>query len=439
MVDTHSRNQGINVQRLFIIGVIALFTTAVSFSLRLALAGEIKSTVLDVLDPTNAAELIATALGVAFLSSSITILVISSVLDKIGMKTTFTIAGVSMALGSLIVALGHWAPPEWSYRTIWIGMLISGIGWGCTEGTINPMTTAIYPDDKTHRLNVLHAWWPAGLIVGALLGYFIAKIGVPWYVATLLPIVPALIYLALLRGQSFPKTSSAQMGVPIPQMLLEVVKRPTFLIWFGIMFLTASTELAPGQWVDISLSQVVGIRGVLLVAFVSGIMFIMRYFAGPIAHRISSVGLMFVSSVFALAGLWLLPQATSAGAALAAAALWGIGVCFMWPTMMAIAADRYPRAGAWGIGLIASAGGMAIYFVLPKLGSIYDTALAAAAGGKDKITALAPTDLALAQAEAAKASFEVIAYIPAMLVVIFAAILLLEKFSKVRVAAPTEA
>jgi MFS family permease len=428
-------NAGINVNRLFQIGVIALFTAAFSFSLRLGLAGEIKSTVFDVTDPTKAAELIATALAVAFLSASFTILFISAFLDKIGMKTTFAVAGVSVILGSVIIALGHWAPPEWSYRTIWIGMLIGGIGWGCTEGTINPMTTAIYPDDKTHRLNVLHAWWPAGIIVGALLGYFIGKAGVPWYLAILLPIISAVVYLMLLRGQTFPQTGSAQMGVSIPDMLTEVVKSPTFLIWFFIMFLTASTELAPGQWVDISLSHVVGMRGVLLVAFVSGIMFVMRYFAGPIAHRISVIGLMFASSVFALAGLYLMPLATSAVPALFAAALWGIGVCFMWPTMMAIVADRYPRSGAWGIGLIASAGGIAIYFILPKLGSIFDRALAAAAGGKENIASLSAADLAAAKAKAATASFEVIAYLPAALMVIFGAILLLEKFTKLRLAA----
>jgi MFS family permease len=435
MSEDKGLHAGLDVRRLFLIGVIALFTTALSFSLRLGLAEEIKSSVFYITEPTRAAELIGTALGIAFLSSSITILIISSSLDKIGMKTTLTIAGIAMTVGSLITALGHWAPPEWAFRTIWLGMAISGIGWGCTEGTINPMTTAIYPDDKTHRLNVLHAWWPAGIIVGALLGYFIGNAGVPWFVAITLPVIPSLYYLFLLRGQSFPQTSSAQLGVPVGAMLLEVVKSPTFLVWFGIMFLTASTELAPGQWVDISLSNVVGMRGVLLVAFISGIMFLMRYFAGPIAHRISSVGLMFVSSIFALAGLWMLPNVTTAGSALFAAALWGIGVCFMWPTMMAIVADRYPRAGAWGIGLIASAGGAAIYFVLPQLGKIYDTALAAAAGGKEKIAALSPADLTAAQAQASTASFEVIAYFPATLIVIFGVILLIEKVTKFRVAA----
>jgi MFS family permease len=425
----------INVRRLFTIGVIALFTSALSFSMRAALAGEIKSGVFDITNPAVAGELIGSALGIAFLSFAITTFVISPVLDKVGMKNTLIAAALCFIGGSAVISLGHFASAEWAYRTIWLGMLLNGIGWGCTEGTINPMTTAIYPEDKTHRLNVLHAWWPAGLIAGGLLGYFIGKTAVPWYISILVVIIPSLVFLFLLRGQSFPRTGSAQLGVSTGDMLAEVIKSPSFLIWFAIMFLTASTELAPGQWVDIALTQVVGMRGILLLVFVSGIMFVMRHFAGPIAHRISSVGLMFVSSVLALVGLLLLSNASSPFTALLAAAIWGMGVCFMWPTMMAIVADRYPRGGAWAIGLIASAGALAIYFVLPRLGAIYDKSLADAAGGAANVAALAPADLLAAQVKAATQSFEVVAIFPAILIVVFGAILLLEKYTRSRIAA----
>ncbi len=422
----------VNERRLFTIGVIALFTSALSFSMRAALAADIKSSVFDITDPATAGAMIGSALGIAFLSFAITTLLISPLLDKIGMKNTLTAAGLCFIGGSAVIALGHVAPPEWAYRTIWLGMFLNGVGWGCTEGTINPMTTAIYPDDKTHRLNVLHAWWPAGLIVGGLLGYFIGTIGLPWYQAILVVIVPSIVFLVLLRGQVFPKTGSAQMGVSTTEMLTEVVRRPTFLVWFGIMFLTASTELAPGQWVDIALTQVVGMRGILLLVFVSGIMFVMRHFAGPIAHRISSVGLMLVSSVLALAGLLLLSNASSPVTALVAAAVWGVGVCFMWPTMMAIVADRYPRGGAWAIGLIASAGALAIYAVLPQLGGIYDRALADAAGGAAAIATLDPAALQAAQGAAAAQSFKAIAVFPAVLTGIFAVIMLVEKLTNRR-------
>jgi MFS family permease len=161
----------------------------------------------------------------------------------------------------------------------------------------------------------------------------------------------------------------------------------------------------------------------------------MRHFAGPIAHRISSIGLMLVSSILALAGLLLLSNASNPFTALVAAAVWGVGVCFMWPTMMAIAADRYPRGGAWAIGLIASAGALAIYFVLPWLGGMYDRALADSAGGTTGTAGLAPAEMLAAQAKAAAQSFKVVAIFPAILIAVFGLILLMEKLTQRRLAA----
>jgi MFS family permease len=430
MLQDSPEHTGLNDKRLFLIGIIALFTTGVSFSLRGATATDIKAGIFDKLDITTAAETITSLGAIAFLSSSATILLISAFLDKLGMKTTLTIAGVSMILGSLCIGLAHFVAPESAYMVIWVGMLITGIGWGCTEGTINPLATALYPNDTTHRLNVLHAWWPAGIIVGALLAYGFGKFAIPWYIVILSGIIPAIIYLIMLQRQSFPKTNSAQMGVSASESLFEAFRRPSVFVWLTIMLLTASTELAPGQWVDIALTQIVGMKGILLLAFVSGIMFVMRYFAGPIAHRISPIGLLLLSSVFALGGLLLLSKASSPATAITAAAVWGMGVCFMWPTMMAVVADRYPRGGAWFLGLIASAGGVAIWFVLPKLGAIYDSALVKAAGGADKIAGLAQDQIPLAvRAQAATASFEAIAILPAILIGVFTVILVFEKLT----------
>jgi MFS family permease len=430
MTEGNQAIAGLNDKRLFLIGIIALFTTGVSFSLRGATATDIKAGIFDKLDITTAAATVTSLGAIAFLSSSATILLISAFLDKLGMKTTLTIAGICMILGSLFIGLAHFVAPESAYAVIWIGMLITGIGWGCTEGTINPLATALYPNDTTHRLNVLHAWWPAGIIVGALLAYFLGELKIPWYILILTGIIPAIIYVVMLQGQKFPMTNSAQMGVSAGQSLTEAFRRPSVFVWLGIMLLTASTELAPGQWVDIALTQIVGMKGILLLAFVSGIMFVMRYFAGPIAHRISPVGLLLLSSIFALGGLLLLSKASSPVTALVAAGVWGMGVCFMWPTMMAVVADRYPRGGAWFLGLIASAGGIAIWFVLPKLGAIYDSALVKAAGGAEKIAGLAPEQIPLAvKAQAAAASFEAIAILPAVLIGVFGVILLFEKMT----------
>ena len=200
-----------------------------------------------------------------------------------------------------------------------------------------------------------------------------------------------------------------------------------FWVFWGCMYLTAAAELAPGQWVNISLSNTVGMQGIVLLVYVSALMFVGRHFAGPIVARISSVGLMFVSCLAAGIGLYLLSLASSPLLAFAAATVWGLGVCWMWPTMLAIVAERYPRGGAMAMGLMGFAGGMSIQFVLPIMGSIFDTAKAEAAGGADKLLTLPPDALQEAIRYASVASFQSVAIIPLLLLPVFGVIWLFDR------------
>ena len=415
-------------RRLFLIGVLALFTAALSAALRAAVANDIRIAFLEPIDTLRSAALIGQALGVAFLGFAATLFVVSPLLDVIGMKRVLLAAAAAFILGTLATVLaGHLAQGMGVYWIIWAGMLLSGIGWGCVEASINPMTTTLYPDDRIHRLNVLHAWWPAGLIVGGLIGVGISKIGLSWQAALIIVIVVSLIFGFLCLGTQFPQTERSQAGVSSSDMLKEVLRRPSFLIWFGAMFLTAASELAPGQWVDIALSHTVGMRGILLLVYVSGLMFVMRHFAGPLAHRLSAVGLLWVSSALAALGLYLLSNASSPVTGLLAATVWGAGVCFMWPTMLAAVADRYPRGGAWMMGLMGSAGALSIYFVLPQLGGIFDRVKVDAAGGPEAFAALSGPGLEQVLAIAARESFRAVAYVPLVLLVVFGAVWLYER------------
>src|SRR4029078_1061241 len=137
-------------------------------------------------------------------------------------------------------------------------------------------------------------------------------------------------------------------------------------------------ELAPGHWVDKALSRVVHMPGKLLMVYVGGLMFVMRHFAGAMVKRLSSIGLLWFSCLLAAIGLVALSMANSPVTALLAATIWGVGVCYMCPTMLATAAERYPKSGAFGMGLIGSGGAAAIQFVLPKMGAIFDQATTAA-------------------------------------------------------------
>ena len=171
--------------------------------------------------------------------------------------------------------------------------------------------------------------------------------------------------------------------------MFRELRNPLFLILFASMFLTAASELAPGQWVDFALSRTVGMPGILLLVYVSALMFVMRHFAGPLVHRLSPIGLLWWSCLMAAIGLWLLSVANSPVTALMAATVWGTGVCYMWPTMLGTASERFPRGGALLMGLMGTAGTLSIQFVLPMMGAIYDSTKIEVAGGEAAFSGLA--------------------------------------------------
>jgi len=234
--------------------------------------------------------------------------------------------------------------------------------------------------------------------------------------------LPAIALIALCSGLKFPPTERAAAGVPARDMFRELAN-PLFLVLFASMFLTAASELAPGQWVDLALSRTVHMPGILLLVYVSGLMFLMRNFAGPLVQRISPIGVLWFSCLGAALGLYALSIANSPVTALLAATIWGTGVCYMWPTMLATASERFPRGGALLMGLMGTAGTLSIQFVLPLMGSIFDNKKLELAGGAEAFKALPPgPELDRVLGIAAQTSFRDVAALPAILLLVFAGI-----------------
>ena len=418
---------GVNRSRLFWLGVLALATAAISASLRAAVASSLKAEWIDPIAPVQAGELIGAALGSAFLGFAITVFVVSALLDKIGAKRVLIGCGICFLLGTgLIVGAGHLATGMAVYNLVWFGMLLSGIGWGLAEASINPLTARLYPDETTHRLNVLHAWYPGGLIIGGLAGVFLADV-LPWQAIMGSVLIPAVGVVVIAATTTFPAPPAEVEGAGFGEMIGEVFRRPSFFVWFGAMFLTASSELAPGQWLDVALTNRVGMRGILLLVYVSALMFVFRHFAGRLANRLSNPGLLWISSLLAGIGLFLLSLAQSPVAAILASTVWGLGVCAMWPTMLASVAERYPRGGAWAIGLVGSAGALASFFVLPLLGGMFDEAKVAIAGGPEAFKQLTGAALRQVEDAAASQSFAKLALFPVVLLFVFGGIWLSER------------
>jgi MFS family permease len=417
-----------NKNRLFLVSVLALFTAGIAASLRADVANDLQRIFFDPIDKARSGTMIGNVLGVPFLGFAFTIAIGSPLLDAIGMGLLLPLSGVCFILGTLtIVFAGSLASGAGIYDVIYIGAVITGIGWGLVETVVNPLCAALYPDDKTARLNKLHAWWPGGLIAGGLLGYGLTQFGVGWETKLFLILIPACIVVALCIGVKFPPTERAAAGVSFGGMFRELLN-PMFLLLFCCMFLTAASELAPGQWVDLALTRTVHMQGILLLVYVSAIMFVARHFAGPLVHRLSSTGLLWFSCLLASLGLVALSFANSPVTGMLAATIWGVGVCYMWPTMLAAASERFPRGGALLMGLMGTAGTLSISFVLPAMGQIFDTKKVEAAGGVAAFNALQPGDkLNEVLGSASLASFRAVALLPAILLIVFGAIWLYDR------------
>lgn len=386
-----------NPRRLFVASCIALITSAFSFMIRQNIADDLGTSF------GLTKEQVGAALGAAFLGMAFAMLIFAGLCDIIGMGRVLFLAWMCHLVGILgTIYAGEVAAQDWvqkalsylpfgaddntAYRVLWISTLIVGAGNGLVEIAINPLAATLFPREKTHYLNVLHAWWPGGLIISGLLAaYVLGSTADPrmlagvdlhgfklWQVKMALLLIPLAIYGLLCVGQRFPQTERVASNVSTGEMFMQIF-RPMFLVWAFCMLLTASTELAPNQWQESVLTRTADIPGTYILVYTSGLMFVMRFFAGPLAHKLSPVGMLLVSSILAAGGLYWLSHVDNKYMAFAAATIFGIGVAYYWPTMLGVTAERFPKGGALLLGLMGCVGNLAISQALPQMGAIYDS------------------------------------------------------------------
>ncbi len=417
--------------RLFIVALMALFTAGAAVSMRAATAVHMRSEYLDPIDAVNAGAMLGAVLGAAFAGFAITLLLVSAVLAKIGFRNALLAAAVLLIAGFAVVG-GAGSLGISPYTALWVGMLIQGLGWGMVETVINPLTSAIYAQDRVSRLSILHAWYPAGVVGGALMGLAVDGAGMAWRLELVVLAVLCVAFAALAWAEKFPPVSASTDAPVTPgEMIKATIQSPTIFLWVGLMMFTAAAEFAPGQWVDVALSQIVGMRGIWLLVYVSALMFVMRHFAGPLVRVLGNVGLLIFSAIFTTIGLFALSFVDGPMGAILASTAWGFGVCFFWPTMLATVAERYPRSGTMVFGLMGAAGAACTWVVLPFLGAVSDSAKLEAAGGDPAVVAAAQGEqLQQILAAAATASFRTIAIIPLVLIFVFTAIAVADRMRK---------
>jgi MFS family permease len=252
---------------------------------------------------------------------------------------------------------------EAAYNCLSWGMILFSVGNGLAEAVVNPLVASLFPKNRTHYLNILHAGWPAGLVLGALASYFLVG-KARWEVQWALFLIPVVIYGAMCLGQHFPKSEASEKGVSFGEMLAEFAA-PLLLLLLFIHALVGYVELGTDSWISNITGNILASpqSGLLLFVYTSTLMFVLRFFAGPIVHKISPPGLLFVSAIFGATGLLLLGSAQGAIGCVVAATVYGIGKTFLWPTMLGVVSDRFPKGGAITIGAIGGVGMLSAGFL----------------------------------------------------------------------------
>ena len=352
---------GANASRLFLGSCVALIATSVAFAtigaVMFALKGEFG---------LNNAQ-VGWIGGAALWGFAVSQLVFAPFCDTLGMRFLVRMAFVGHLAGSLIMIFAG------GFATLFAGALVISMANGLIEAACNPLVASLYPDNKTVKLNQFHVWFPGGIVLGGLASFGLDSAGITsWQIKVALILIPTVAYGLLLLGQRFPATEGVRSGVSMGEMFRATLVTPLMLLMLLCMAMTASIELGPGRWIPAVL-EAGGMAGILVLVYVNGIMAVMRYWAGPVVHRLSPTGILLASAVISGAGLLWLSFGGSMASVLASATVFAIGVCYFWPTMLGFVSERVPKSGALGLGLMGTVG-MAVVGLAtsPAMGGIAD-------------------------------------------------------------------
>jgi|1048.fasta_scaffold01763_2 putative MFS transporter len=356
----------INASRLFIASCLALVTTAFAFAIRAGILAEL-ATQFGLTD---------TQLGyinqMAILGFPIATIVGGWLYNEFGPKRMVWLAFATHTLGILMTIFAG------DFITLLLSNFFIGFGNGTVEAACNPLVSNMYKNNQTTMLNRFHVWFPGGIFLGALISQFMGPqgMGLAWQLQIGVMLIPLVAYAYLFYGQQFPdREASGQASLTDN---LKGIFTPLYLFMILCMVLTANTELSTQQWVERLLGKA-GAEPMLILALVTGLMAVGRFYAGPVIHRLNPVGVLWASAIVATLGIYLMSIATGP-MTYVAAVMFAIGVCYFWPTMIGFTAEYIPKSGALGMSLMGGAGMFATGMLQPIVGGWLDHSKVANAG-----------------------------------------------------------
>ncbi|RMF04399.1 MAG: MFS transporter, partial [Bacteroidetes bacterium] len=329
----------VNRNRLFLASCVALIVTSMTFAIRAGILTELgESFALSDYQ-------LGWVNSMAFLGFPVAMMIGGLLYNEVGPKRMMWVAFMCHLLGLVLTmtAGGFW------------GLIIStffiGFANGSVEAACNPLIADMYHEDKTTMLNKFHVWFPGGIVIGSIVAGLMQGYGMSWQSQIAVMLIPTAIYAFLIFGQEFPKTRHI---VSNTAENIKGLANPLFIFIAVCMTLTAATEFSTTQWVEKILGAS-GAQPMVVLALVTGLMAVGRYFAGPIVHRLNPTGVLWASAIIATAGVYMLSVVTGP-LVYVAAILFAIGICYFWPTMIGFTGEYIPQTGALGMSLIGGAG-----------------------------------------------------------------------------------
>jgi MFS family permease len=385
---------------------IALVATSFGFIIRANIIGDLG--VHFNLSETQKGEI----LGVGLWPFALSIILFSLIIDKIGYGRALAFALVCHIASAFVTIFAN------GYQMLYWGTFILAVGNGTVEAVINPVVASVYSRQKTKWLNTLHAGWPGGMVIGGLL-ILVLMPALDWRWKVGLVLIPAAVYGLMMIRARFPVHERVKAGISYKAMLQEAgiigavivivimiaeigrilqwslaakvvvaavliliyslyvrkLGHPLFIFLLLIMLPLATTELGTDSWITELVNPVmakIGIQAGWVLIYTAFIMMVLRFLAGPIIHKLSPLGLLAVCSAVAIVGLVMLSKV--AGILIfVAATVYALGKSFFWPTMLGVAAERFPRGGALTINAIGGMGMLSVGVIgAVFLGNIQD-------------------------------------------------------------------
>jgi MFS family permease len=406
-----------NAQRLLWAGFLAILAAGIGFGIR----GGILANWAAEFGFTGAQ--LGAIGGAGFTGFCFGIIIGGVVVDRVGYGKLVVAAFLFHVLSAFITfAATQGQAQSTAYLFLYMGTFVFALANGTLEAVANPLVSTLFPNNRTHYLNILHASWPAGLVLGGLVGWILGEgMQVGWKVQLGLFLVPTFLYGVAFFGQSFPKSEASAKGLSVWTMLQEVgilgalvacvliglffkdqlgsilsffTGNPFFtsgtwslIAWAAagalllvvavktsfsvgslllfVLFVThalvGAVELGTDGWIqNITGNILTPAQGKILFVFTSLLMFALRFTFHFIESRlnVTPVGLLLACAVLGAVGLFMVSGIDTFAGAMVALAVYALGKTFFWPTMLAVVGDRFPRTGAVAMSIMGGIGMM---------------------------------------------------------------------------------